>query len=274
MSYKTFLRLRNYIQDNIGISMPDSKQIMVESRLLRRLRALNLGSYEAYSDYLFSNEGQVSEVPRFIECITTNKTDFFREIDHFQYLSDTVLPEIINLDHGGDIRLWSAASSTGEEAYTMAMYMEDFLEKYPGVKYKILATDISEKVLTKGKTAVYSLDDGAPIPMNFKKKYCLLSKDRETPTLRIKKDLRKNVLFKQINLTTESYKIKKLYHVIFLRNVMIYFNKEIQSRILNNLYTHLHPDGYLFLGHSENLPNPSLPFLRVGPSIYIKKKDI
>ncbi len=274
MSDKTFKRFRDFIQGHIGISMPDAKKIMVESRLLRRLKALKLSTYKEYEEYFFSPHGVANEIPRFIECITTNKTDFFREVDHFNYLTDTVLPEIIKFQHHGDIRLWSGASSTGEEAYTMAMFMENFLENHPGVNYKILATDISEKVLNIGKHAVYSIEDCAPIPMEFKKKYCLLSKDIDKPTIRINKKIRRKVLFKHINLTTESYMVKKTYHVIFLRNVMIYFNKEIQSKILNNLYTHLHPNGFLFLGHSENLPDNSIPFKRVGPSIYVKKEKI
>lgn len=276
MSHETFKRFKNFIQGHIGISMPDAKKIMVESRLLRRLKALELSTYQDYEKYFFSPEGTANEIPRFIECITTNKTDFFREVSHFNYLTDTVLPEIIRCQHHhhGDIRLWSGASSTGEEAYTMAMFMENFLENHPGVNYKILATDISEKVLNVGQHGVYSIEDCAPIPMEFKRKYCLLSKDKENPTIRINKTIRKKVLFKHINLTTDSYMVKKKYHIIFLRNVMIYFNKDIQSRILHNLYTHLHPDGFLFLGHSENLPDNSIPFKRVGPSIYVKKEKI
>jgi len=254
--------------------MPDAKKIMVESRLLRRLRALEIPTYEEYAKYFFSPLGQKEEIPRFIECITTNKTDFFREVDHFNYLKSHVLPEIGNLEPRGEIRLWSAASSTGEEAYTMAMFLEEFIQENPNKSYKILATDISEKVLAEGQNAVYSLADSEPIPLNYKKKYCLLSKNKDEPTIRIKKDLRKKVIFKHINLITDSYKVKKLYHIIFLRNVMIYFNKEIQNKILSNLYTHLHPEGYLFLGHSENLPNSSLPFKRVGASIYVKKEKV
>lgn len=274
MDWETFERFREFIQGHIGISIPDTKKIMVESRLLRRLKALKFSNYEDYAKYFFSPQGQFNEIPRFIECITTNKTDFFREVEHFNYMTNHVLPEILELQHHDDIRLWSGASSTGEEAYTMAMFMEEFLKDHSGVNYKILATDISEKVLNIGQKAIYPLEDGAPIPMEYKKKYCLLSRDRDNPTIRIKKNLRRNVLFKHINLTTESYMIKKDYHIIFLRNVMIYFNKDIQRRILLNLYTHLHPEGYLFLGHSENLPDSSLPFKRVGPSIYVKKEKV
>ncbi|MGL1891671.1 MAG: protein-glutamate O-methyltransferase CheR [Spirochaetaceae bacterium] len=274
MSNKTFQLFRDFIQTHIGITIADSKKIMVESRLLKRLKALNYTNYSEYADYFFSPKGQMNELARFIECITTNKTDFFREVEHFNFLSNHVLPELIEMKLHGEIRLWSGASSTGEEAYTMAMFMEEFLEKHPSNKYKILATDISEEVLDKGQKAIYSINDCYPIPINFKKKYCLMSRNRDIPTIRINKYLRKKVLFRQINLTADSYMIKKQYHVIFLRNVMIYFNKEIQSKILNNLYKHLHPEGYLFLGHSENLPNTSIPFKRVGPSIYVKKEKI
>ncbi len=269
MDQKTFEKFKSYIESNIGICIPQAKKVMVESRLAKRLRILKLDTYKEYQEYFFSTQGQIDEKPRFIEAITTNKTDFFREIDHFNILMKDVLPKIKEIENQ-EIRLWSAASSTGEEAYTMAMFLEEFTEKTPGLNYKILATDISEEVLHKGRKAVYPLSDGEPIPISYKKKYCLLSKDKEAPTLRIKKKLREKVMFRHINLVSDSYKVKKEYHVIFLRNVMIYFNKDTQTEILNNLHTHLHDDGYLFLGHSENLPDRDIPFERIGPSIYRK----
>lgn len=274
MTQKTFKMLKEFIEGHIGICIPQAKKVMVESRLLKRLRILKINTYEEYANYLFSPEGKTEEVPRFIECITTNKTDFFREVEHFTILLNKVLPEISKLDGLKEIRLWSGASSTGEEAYTMAMFTEEFLEDFSWLRYRILATDISERVLHTGEKAVYPLAAGDPIPMNFKRKFCLISKDKENPTIRIKKKLRDRVMFRHINLTSDSYKVKKLYHVIFLRNVMIYFNKETQKEILHNLYTHLHPEGYLFLGHSENLPDNTIPFKRVGPSVYVKKEKV
>lgn len=272
MTQKTFERFKRYIEGNIGICIPQAKKVMVESRLLKRLRILGLKDFKEYEIFFFSPQGQSDEAPRFIEAITTNKTDFFREVDHFNILTETVLPHVARFLDNNEIRLWSAASSTGEEAYTMAMFLEEFISKNLGLKYKILATDISEKVLNKGHKAIYPLADGDPIPMDFKKKYCLISKKKDEPTLRIKKKLRDKVMFRHINLTSESYKVKKIYHVIFLRNVMIYFNKDTQREILNNLYTHLHEEGFLFLGHSENLPGHDIPFKRVGPSVYMKKE--
>ncbi len=271
MKKQTFVAFKNYIEENIGIKIPDTKKIMVESRLLRRLKALEYSNYEEYAEYFFSEKGQLLEVPRFVECITTNKTDFFRENDHFEYLTNKALPDILKKADPHLFRLWSGASSTGEEAYTMAMVVSEFLEGYRGRTFKILATDISERVLNTGREAIYTKIDSAPIPSVMKKKYCLQSKDLANPTIRIKKNLREKVLFRPINLTATTYNITNQYHVIFLRNVMIYFDKETQKKILNNLYLHLHKNGYLFLGHSENLPDSSVPFKRVGPSIYVKK---
>jgi len=271
MSQKTFIKFKNFIETNIGICIPDAKKVMIESRLLRRLKALNFNTYSEYSEYFFSLDGHSDELPRFVECITTNKTDFFREVAHFNYLRDQVLPELFSNPDIKDLRFWSAASSTGAEAYTMAMFIEEFLENNTQKNYKILATDISEKVLKVGEAGVYSQETCEPIPLNFKKKYCLLSKDRENPTVLMSMKLRSKIFFNKINLISESYQINNKYHVIFLRNVMIYFNKETQVNILNNLYKHLHPCGYLFLGHSENLSEKSLPFKRVGPSIYVKR---
>ncbi len=272
MSNKTFLQFREFIQGHIGITIPDTKKVMVESRLFKRLKALNFSNYSEYADYFFSPQGEMNEIARFIECITTNKTDFYREVEHFNFLREKALPEIIKLDDLQEINIWSAASSTGEEAYTLAMFTEEFLLNHPGMRYKILATDISEKVLNIGKKAIYPIYAGDPIPLLIKKKYCLKSKDGENPTFRIKNKLRERVLFRPINLTSESYPVKKSYHIIFLRNVLIYFNKETQAHILRNLYKHLHPNGFLFLGHSENLTDTSIPFKRVGPSIYVKKE--
>lgn len=271
MSHKTFNKFKNYIESNIGITIPDTKKVMVESRLLKRLRSLNYDNYEDYSDYFFSIEGELNEVPRFIECITTNKTDFFREIDHFNYLTSHVYPSLIKENSIKELRLWSAASSIGEEAYTMAMITDQYLKTFPGCHFKILATDISEKVLEVGRKAIYPMGDIDPIPLNMRKRYCLRSRGQDNPTFRVTKDLRRCVNFKRFNLKEESYNVRKLYHVIFLRNVMIYFNKDMQRHIINNLYRHLHPNGYLFLGHSENMPDNKLPFKRIGASIYIKE---
>ncbi len=272
MSKNTFRKFKEFIESNIGICIPDAKKIMVESRLLKRLKALNFSSYDDYLEYFLSINGQKDELPRFVECITTNKTDFFREVAHFDFLRDQVLPELNSSTHEKEIRLWSAAASTGAEAYTMAMFVEEYLEVNPVKSYKILATDISEEVLNVGKNAVYSQEVCEPIPTIIKKKYCLISKNRNNPTILMSKKLREKIIFRTLNLISESYQVEKMYHVIFLRNVMIYFNKETQTKILNNLYKHLHPDGYLFLGHSENLADNSLPFKRVGPSIYVKKE--
>lgn len=272
MSNKTFYRLKDFIESHIGICIPESKKVLVESRLLKRLRVLEMDNFDDYTNYLFSIQGEQDEIPRFVECITTNKTDFFREDDHFKYLTNHVYPELLqNNKTIRLIRLWSAASSIGEEAYTMAMVTHDYLLGRPGIDFKILATDISEEVLKIGRNAVYPILDAKPIPQKFLKRYCLKSKNNEKPTFRIVNELRRKVMFKPINLTTESYMITKKYNVIFLRNVMIYFNKETQNLILNNLYNHLEDDGYLFLGHSENLPSNNIPFKRVGPSIYVKK---
>lgn len=274
MSSLVFYKFKTYIEANIGICIPESKKIMVESRLMKRVKTLGHSSFEEYCDYFFSKDGQKKELPRFIECITTNKTDFFREKDHFDFLIEKAFPEILKNNDIRELRLWSAASSTGEEAYTLSMVTDHYLSEIHGIDFSILATDISEEVLRTGNKAIYSLEHSEPIPLIFKKKYCLHSKDSEKPTIRIKKKLRDKVYFKHINLITESYIIKKEYHIIFLRNVLIYFDKETQIKILNNLYKHLHQNGFLFLGHSEHISDNNIPFRRVGSSVYVKKENI
>ncbi|MGL1891689.1 MAG: protein-glutamate O-methyltransferase CheR [Spirochaetaceae bacterium] len=272
MSSVDFSKIQNYIGDTIGINIPLTKKLMVETRLLKRLKALKMTNYDEYTKYLFSKEGQSIEIPRFIDCITTNKTDFFREEDHFDFLVKNVYPDLIKKFRFKEINLWSAAASTGVEAYTIAMITDNYLLNYSGINFNILASDISEQVLNIGKRAVYSIEDCKPITGIFKKRYCLISKDKEKPTVRIKKYLRQKVNFNIINLIDDNYEIEKLYHVIFLRNVMIYFNMETQLSILKKLYKYLHPEGYLFLGHSEKVPESLSLFKRVGPSIYVKKE--
>lgn len=276
MSEKVFSRLSTFIYAECGIKMPPSKKTMLEGRLRKRLRMLGMDSFTDYCDYLFSPKGMPAECVPMIDVVTTNKTDFFREPNHFDYLSEAALPELMRL-HGSKrkprLNLWSSACSTGEEPFTLAMVLSEFAEGYPELHFSILATDISTRVLEKAKRGIYEHDRVEPIPVALRKKYLLRGKDQNKGIVRIVPDVMAHVVFKRLNLMEENYRVSKPMDVIFCRNVLIYFDRETQEKILNQLCRHLIPGGYLFVGHSETLHGLDVPRVHVakgGSSVYRK----
>ena len=268
-----FQRLTKFIYTTCGIKMTEAKRPMLEARLHKRVVALNLNSFREYCDHLFSDEGMCTESPLMIDLVTTNKTDFFREPDHFDYLFSSALPELLSkggVGKGNMLSLWSAACSTGEEPYTLAMVASEFKEAHPGYRFSVLATDISHRVLEKGSIGVYEEERTEPIPYEFKKKYLLRSKDRNRGLVKIAPFIRCLVEFRRLNLMDNSYDIHGPVHVIFCRNVIIYFDRETQEDLLKKLCRHLAPGGYLFMGHSENLHGMDLPLVQVKPTVYRK----
>ncbi len=267
-----FKRLSRFIEDQLGIRMPDIKKVMLESRLHKRLRVLSLKSYTDYCDYLFSDQGLRQELPFMVDAVTTNKTDFFREPDHFVYLENKIIvPLLEKIKEPVQMDFWSSASSTGEEIYTISMVMHQIKAKYPHLGFSILGTDISQEVLQKARAGVYHSSKVASIPLALKKQFFLKSKDPEAEQVKVKPLLKENVKFSMLNLMSEDYGINKKFHIIFCRNVLIYFPQEKQKKILLKLYDHLHPGGYLFLGHSETITGLNLPFQSVAPTIYSRK---
>ncbi len=268
LNEKQFRQLSSYIETEVGIKMPPAKRIMLEGRLQKRLRALKMASFQEYLDFVFSDDN--GEIIHMIDVVTTNKTDFFREPDHFRYLRDVVLPR--HLDDGwgtdGYFKAWSAASSTGEEAYTMAMVLAEFQRQETRFDYRILGTDISTAVLGTARRAVYPSTRVEPVEMALKKRYFLRSRDRHNDVVRVRPELRRRVMFHRLNLMAPSFPIEDRFHVIFCRNVIIYFDRERQVRLLTKLYQYLLPGGYLFLGHSETLAGIELPIVSVAPTVY------
>ncbi len=263
-----FRRLARYIEGELGIRMPDSKRVMLESRLQKRLRHFGMVSFEEYVDFVFSDKGRESELINMIDAVTTNKTDFFREADHFDYLLERILPEAAS--RGWSMSFWSAGCSTGEEPYTLAMVLEEFRAANPRFSYRILASDLSTQVLEKAKAAVYDEEKAAPIPMSYKKKYLLRSKDPSAALVRIKPELRAKVSFMRINFMDDRYPIDEVFDVVFCRNVIIYFERKVQEEILGKLCRHVRPGGWLILGHSETLTGMNLPLKGVAPTIYAR----
>lgn len=268
-----FKRFSGYIQRELGIKMPPAKKTMLHARLQKRLRQLKLGSFEDYYDYVFGEPGCKEELHHMIDVVTTNKTDFFRESRHFEFLSGTILPQLCSKSGRGGLgrfKFWSAGCSTGEEPYTLAMVLSEFKARCAGFGFSILATDISTQVLRKAAAGIYSEAAVAPMPLAYRKKYLLRSKDRKKELVRIVPQLRRLVTFGRLNFMDATYGIKDAMHVIFCRNVIIYFDKPTQEKMLNRLCRHLQPGGYLFMGHSETLNGLNVPLKLVTSTVYQK----
>ena len=273
LSEKDFRRLSELIQSSSGIKMPNPKKVMIEARLRKRLKALGMKSFRAYCDYLFSPEGRKQELVPMIDVITTNKTDFFREPRHFDYLTQTAVPELVRSEGAGIRRqliVWSAGCSTGEEPYTIAMVLNELVKKQPAFHFMVLATDISTKVLDKAMRGVYERERIEAVPGALKKKYFMQSIDTKKHLVRIVPELRAAVRFRRLNFMDGDFGMREPMDIIFCRNVIIYFDKPTQERLLNRLCKHLIPGGYIFMGHSETLSGLNVPLVSVGSMVYRK----
>ena len=242
---------------------------MLEGRLQKRLSILKIASFKEYSDYFFSTQGQQMEVIHMIDAVATNKTDFFREAVHFDFLENNILPKYFRDDHAGkQFKIWSAGCSTGEEPYTLAMVLSEFSEKCTGFNFNIFATDISSKALNAASTAVYTHEKISPVPLALKKKYLLKSRDNQKKTARIIPQLRTKVSFKRFNFIDGDMNLFQNFNVIFCRNVLIYFDRPTQEKVILKLCSKLEPGGYLFLGHSESISNMDLPLVQIQPTTF------
>ena len=271
LSRHDFQRLAAFIQDYSGIKMPVSKQTMVEGRLRKRVSATGFDTLTEYCRHLFDAGGLATESIHLIDVVTTNKTEFFREPDHFRFLADHVIPQLLaDRETPGNhlLQAWSSASSIGAEPYTLAMVMHDVSRRLGGFRTKIIATDISSRVLETAVTAIYPDTMITPVPMEFRKRYLLRSKDPKAGLVRMVPDIRKLVQFGRLNLMDDTYPIDTDLDIIFCRNMLIYFDKPIQQAVLRRLCSHLRPGGYLFLGHSESLAGFDLPLTAVGPTVF------
>jgi chemotaxis protein methyltransferase CheR len=273
MSGCDFQRLSQLIYDRSGIRIAPAKKVLLEGRIGRRLNQLGIAGYHEYCEYLFSPKGMSEELTSMIDVVATNKTDFFREPWHFEFLRDRALPILQNLYGVGRMRKfnsWSSACSTGEEPFTLAMVLADIAAENPGFQYEILATDISTRAIMLAKEGVYEEERIEPVPMAMRKRYLLKSRDREKRLVKIAPNLRQRILFRRLNLMDENYGIAGLMDVIFCRNVIIYFDRQTQERIIKKICRHLIPGGYLFMGHSETLANMNIDVQYVGASAYQK----
>lgn len=267
-----FRRFADYITRELGIKMPESKMTLVQSRLMRRVRELRMRSIEEYQAYFFDS-GHTAEREHVINAITTNKTDFFREAGHLEYLRKTALTALLASERrAGEARLklWSAGCSTGEEPYSIAMVLADFAESRPGFDFAILATDISTRVLRHARQGIYKRSLITPIPREFRSRYLLANRDGTEPMVRIVPALRSKVSFHQLNFMKTEYRIEGVFDVVFCRNVLIYFDAATREAVIRKICGNLRPGGYLFTGHSESLSNLDVPVRQLGTSIYAK----
>lgn len=273
MSPRDFERLSELIVGHCGIKMPLAKKIMLESRLQKRLRALNMGSFGDYCDFVLGSPDGLGELVHMIDAVTTNKTDFFRESVHFQFLTETALPEFAAEGEATGRKkfmVWSAGCSSGEEPYTLAIVLSEFQESHPEFDYSIIASDISTRVLDKARLGIYDQHVVAGIALPIKQKYFLRSKDRERGLVRVSPELRARVSFQRLNLMDEKLMVSELMDAVFCRNVIIYFERATQQKLLARLCNCLKGGGHLFLGHSETVHGFDLPLVRISSTIYRK----
>ncbi|MGX5667691.1 CheR family methyltransferase [Rhizobium daejeonense] len=267
ISKRNFDRLARFIYEYSGIKMPATKRTMLEGRLRRRLRATGISSFDEYCDYIFNHDGLQYESVYLIDAVTTNKTDFFREPNHFQYLRDRLLPALYAAGTSR-LRVWSSACSTGAEPYTLAMVLEDFQSRAGSLDYTILATDLSTDVLATAIAGVYNADMVDPVPTALRQRFVMEHVQKGRREVRIHPRLRSKIGFGRLNLMDPKYSVGDPMHIIFCRNVLIYFDKPTQHKVVSRLCDNLIPGGHLFIGHSETVSGFDLPLKQVANTVF------
>ena len=270
LSARDLERLRRLVYQQSGIMLSPEKKLMLEGRLRRRMARLSIGSYRQYCEYVFDGAGhEAEEVVQLIDVVTTNKTDFFREKVHFDFLAAKALPELTAQANGRQLLIWSAGCSTGEEPYTLAMVLSEYRQSHAGFRFRVLATDISTAVLEKAERGVFDSDGVQPVPRDLLRRYFLRSRDPDSGLLRVVPELRETIEFRRLNLM-EEFGIAEPVDAIFCRNVIIYFDRPTQERLLARMSRQLVAGGYLFLGHSESLHQMDIQLAPVAPALYRK----
>jgi chemotaxis protein methyltransferase CheR len=271
LSSRNFARLAGYIYEYSGIKMPESKMTMLEGRLRKRVRAIGLSSIDAYCDHIFHDDNLATEGLHLVNAVTTNKTDFFREPAHFQYLRETALPDLAG-QNVRTIRAWSAACSTGPEAYSLAMVIDDFIDARGGPTYGILATDLDTEVLETARQGIYPAEQVNPVPPHLARKYVMTARSQVRRDIRIAPALRSAIGFGRLNLMDDQYPVGQPMHLIFCRNVLIYFDKPTQKKVVTRLLDRLAPNGFMFLGHSESIAGFDLPLVQVANTVFRRSR--
>lgn len=261
---KQFARVAQVLHEHAGIRMREGKEGLVRARLAKRLRLLGLPDFEAYLDFV-EQEPSRREFAEMIDALTTNKTSFLREASHFDFLRDSVFPTLT-----GPVRIWSAGCSSGEEPYTLAMLCHDSFADIATRDVRILATDLSHRVLATAKAGAYPAETMSDVPAVWLQKYWSRARDAQGRDVwEAGKSLRRLVHFAKLNLM-ERWPMQGPFDVILCRNVMIYFDKATQQQLIDRYWALLRPGGYLFVGHSESLTGLTHHFRYVQPAAYVK----
>lgn len=268
---REFGALKSIVEARLGISMPESKRAMLETRLLRRLRQLNMTTAAEYCRYLQSERGQAEEMPKFLDLVTTNKTSFFRELPQLDFLQQRVLPEMLlaAAREGRPLRIWSAACSTGQEVWTLVMMLDRLQQTHaPNADYCVWGSDVSGRVLEVAMAAKYDREELAEIDSQYTSRFFMRSKDPAVRLVRVRPEYRRKAGFFHQNLMDAAYRVPAPVDLIFLRNALIYFSREKQMSIVSHVARHLNPGGLFIVGLTESLHGFPLPFRHCGQSVY------
>jgi len=267
--FKLFCKL---IYEKSGISLNDGKSELVRTRLGKRIRKLGIPTFKEYYQFLSKNPRD-PEMFNMLDAITTNKTSFFREPHHFDFLNKTVLPKLLKekkKSRDGVFRIWSAACSTGEEVYSIAITLLEFFENHSGYKIQVLGTDLSIQALNIAIRGIYEKSRITDISMDLFRKYFLRGENKWRRFYMVKPELSKIVCFKRVNLVYDDFSFPFSFDIIFCRNVMIYFDQNTREKLIEKCHSILNPGRYLFIGHSESLVGIKHKFQYVEPTIYKK----
>jgi chemotaxis protein methyltransferase CheR len=268
LSERQFNEISDLVKSLCGINLHDGKKELVKARLTKRLRKLNMCSFADYMDLVKSDAG-ANELTNMLDALSTNLTSFFRENEHFDYLAQLILPGIVSrsVHSGKRLRIWSAGCSSGEEPYTIGMVVNDKIPALRSWDAKILATDISTRVLARAAKGVYGDDRVKTVPPQTRSKYFECIETRPDRIFQVTSSVRSLVHFARLNLMNH-WPMQGPFDVIFCRNVMIYFDKDTQGKLINRFYNLLAPGGTLFIGHSESLAGVEHKFRYTQPTIY------
>lgn len=263
-----FKQFSDYIRIHYGIHFKSEKKTLVEGRLGPLMSGMNFTSLKEYMKYVISDRtGQAASI--MLNRITTNHTYFLREPVHFQYFREAVLPYLAKTVRERDLRIWSAACSSGEEPYTLAMIMDEYFGS--GKKEwdtKILATDISQGVLDLARAGIYGKDKMSDVPEEWIRRYFTRN---DAGQYLLSEHIKKEVIFAKLNLMDSVFPFRQKMHVIFCRNVMIYFDNATKDKLIEHLYDITEPGGFLFIGHSEGLNREKTRYRYVMPAVYRKE---
>ncbi|MBI4562946.1 MAG: protein-glutamate O-methyltransferase CheR [Candidatus Rokubacteria bacterium] len=271
---REFQRFRALVYEQTGIALTDTKRQLVCSRLGRRLRYYGYATFSQYYQHLVERDPEGQEILRMVNAITTNKTDFFREGHHFDFLRSEVLaPLAARAGAPRSLRIWSAGCSSGEEPYSIAITV---LEAFGALRLwdvRILASDIDTEMLAIANAGVYPAERAAPVPRALRDRYFLKGRGAQEGLVRVRREVQELVDFRRINLREDAWPIRTLLDCVFCRNVIIYFDRPLQQRVVARLAETLKPGGYLFLGHSESLLGMRVGLRHLRNTVYQKVDD-